>query len=381
MLGKVHEVISAIKVVKVYNRQQYEHENFITVSRQLLKRQFRVAKLDAVTTPILEMLGMIAGAVGLIYGTQWVYENKMEPSEFFAFLIALGATSESLRKTSDVWNKIQKSNAAAERVYSVIDRQPEIESPGAYDIEPLRDKIEFRDVVFTYPGAEKPVLKGINLTVQAGHNVAIVGHNGSGKTTLANLIPRLYDPDSGCILIDGRDIRDATLFSLRQQIGMVTQDVVTFNDTVAANIAYGKRDATREEIIAAANRSYAHEFIELLPNGYETVIGEQGAGLSGGQLQRIIIARAILRDPAILIFDEAMSQVDADSEAKIHKAIEEIMKDRTSFIIAHRFSTVINADHIVVMEDGEIIAQGEHEELIKTCVLYQSLYETQLVKT
>ncbi|MHC4641168.1 MAG: ABC transporter ATP-binding protein, partial [Planctomycetota bacterium] len=182
-------------------------------------------------------------------------------------------------------------------------------------------------------------------------------------------------------LIDGKDIREATLFSLRKQIGLVTQNVVTFNDTIEANIAYGRPDATKEEIIAAAKHAFAHEFISPLPDGYETIIGEHGAGLSGGQLQRIAIARAILKNPEILIFDEATSHVDADSEAKIHKAIEEFMRDRTSFIIAHRFSTVITADVIVVMNDGQIIAQGQHDELIQTCPLYQSLYETQLVKT
>jgi len=220
----------------------------------------------------------------------------------------------------------------------------------------------------------------VNLTVTAGCNVAIVGPNGSGKTTLANLLPRFYDPDSGRILIDGHDIREVTVESLRSQIAMVTQEVVTFNDTIAANIAYGRQNATREEMEQAAKRAYAHEFICQLPKGYETVIGEHGTGLSGGQLQRVVIARAILKNPAILIFDEATSQVDADSEAKIHRAIEEIVQNRTTFIIAHRFSTVVAADMIVVMDRGRIIAQGQHEDLMRTCSVYQALYETQLVK-
>lgn len=380
MLGKLQEVIGAIKVVKVYNRQSYERKNFAIFNLNLLRQQFKIAKLDSIAGPILETLGMMAGSVGLIFGAQWVYENKMEPTEFFTLLIALGATAETLRKVSGVWNRIQQANAAAERVYSVIDERPEVEVPDAFELAPLKEKIEFIDVVFTYPKAETPALKEINLSIRAGNNVAIVGPNGSGKTTLANLMPRFYDPDSGQILIDGKNIRDATLFSLRSQIGLVTQNVVTFNDTIAANIAYGKPDSTREEVISAAKGAFAHEFISPLPDGYDTVIGEHGAGLSGGQLQRIVIARAILKNPAILIFDEATSHVDADSEAKIHKAIEKIMRDRTSFIIAHRFSTVITADVIVVMDDGRIIAQGQHDELIQTCPLYQGLYETQLVK-
>jgi len=379
MLGKLQDVISAVKVVKVYNRQEYEQTNFTAISRKLLKRQFRIAKLDSIAGPMLETLGMIAGSIGLLFGVQWVFENTMQSSEFFTLLIILGVTADSFRKTSDVWNNVQKANAAAERVYSLIDQKPEVQSSDAFELAPLKDRIEFSNVVFAYPGSETPVLKGINLSVQAGHNVAIVGPNGSGKTTLANLIPRFYDPDSGSILIDGKDIRDATLLSLRSQIGMVTQNVVTFNDTIAANIAYGRLDATSEEIVSAARRAFAHEFIAPLPDGYDTIIGEQGAGLSGGQLQRIIIARAILKDPAILIFDEATSQVDADSEAKIHAAIEEIMQDRTTFIIAHRFSTVMTADVIMVMYDGRIIAQGQHDELIRSCALYRSLYETQLV--
>ena len=380
MLGKLKEAMGAVKVIKVYNRQGSEGTTFVGINRTLLKQQLRIAKVDASTGPLMETLGMIAGSVGLVFGAHWVYKGTMQPSDFFTLLILLGATADSLRKTSDVWNRIQQANAGAERVFRILDEPAEPEKIRAVELPPLREKIEFQDVVFTYQGAQTPVLKGVNLSVPAGHNVAIVGPNGSGKTTLANLIPRLYEPDSGRILIDGKDIHDATLFSLRSQIGMVTQDVVTFNDTIAANIAYGKPGATQDEIVAAARRSFAHEFITLLPDGYDAVIGEQGLGLSGGQLQRIVIARAILKDPAILIFDEATSQVDADSEAKIHEAIEEIMQDRTSFIIAHRFSTVISADVIVVMDNGRIIAQGQHGELMQACPLYQSLYETQLVR-
>lgn len=381
MLAKLQEVMSSLRVVKVYNRHQFEHERFKAINDRLLRQFLKISKVDAATMPVMEVFGMAAGSAAIIFGAYWITSGKMDgPEEFFGLLILLGAAAEAARKTSDVWNRIQEANAAAERVFGIMDAPLERESVHAADLAPVSKSIEFQDVVFTYPGASRPALKDIDLVVPAGHNIALVGPNGSGKTTLANLIPRFYDPDSGRVLVDGKNIRDVTLVSLRNQIAMVTQNVVVFNDTVAANIAYGKADATMAEIENAARRAYAHEFITPLPRGYDTVIGEQGTGLSGGQLQRIVIARAILKNPAILIFDEATSQVDADSEAKIHKAIEEVMQDRTSFVIAHRFSTVITADVIVVMDGGRIIAQGQHEDLMQTCRLYQSLYETQLVK-
>ncbi len=379
MLGKLQGAINGLRVVKVYNRQQYETDAYTTVNKRFLRQVLKIAKVDAATDPLMEVLGMVAGSAALLVGAHWVCNQNMQPSYFLALLVLLGTSAESIRKVSDLWNKLQGANAAAERVFAVLDQPVERESPDAIDLKPLRNTIEFRNVVFQYPGSPQPMLKGVNLKVSAGQTVAVVGPNGSGKTTLINLIPRFYDVAGGAVLIDGNDIRDATLRSLRAQIGMVTQNVVTFNDTIAANIAYGREGASQDEIIAAAKRSYCHEFIEPLPNGYDTVIGEHGTGLSGGQLQRIVIARAIVKDPAILIFDEAMSQVDADSEAKIHRALDELMGGRTCFVIAHRFSTVISADMIVVMEDGQIAAMGTHDELIESSQLYRSLYETQLI--
>jgi subfamily B ATP-binding cassette protein MsbA len=380
MLGKLNEAFSSVKVIKVYNQQDYEKNRFALINKGLLKQMLRISRVDAATAPIMEVLGMAAGSAALLLGIHWIVSGGLDESEFFGLILILGAAAESVRKSSGLWNKVQQANAAAERIYSLLEEPTEKEKPNALDLKQTNGNIEFRNVVFTYPKATRPVLNGINLKVQAGHNVAIVGPNGSGKTTLVNLIPRFYDVDSGEVLIDGCDVRDCTLKSLRRQIGLVTQNVVTFNDTVAANIGYGKSNATMDEIISAAEKSRAHEFIMQLHAGYETRIGEYGAGLSGGQLQRIIIARAIIKDPAILIFDEATSQVDADSETKIHSAIEELMRDRTALIIAHRFSTVISADIIVVVDNGRIIAQGKHEQLIQSCLLYQSLYETQLVK-
>lgn len=379
MLGRIQGAMAALTVVKVYNRQGYEIEKYHEANRLLLRRLLKVARINTLTSPLMEVLGMIAGSAALIVGAAWVSRGSLQGSDFLTMLVMLGTSAESIRKVSNIWNSIQSANAAGERIFDVLDQAAEKEESSAIELLPLKDKIVFRDIVFTYPGARHPALNHLNLTIQAGRTAAIVGANGSGKSTLINLIPRFYDPDSGQILIDGQDIHQATLRSLRDQVGLVTQKVITFNDTIFNNIAYGKPDATMDQVVAAARQAYVHEFIEPLSEGYDTVIGENNAGFSGGQLQRIVIARAILKNPQVLIFDEAMSQVDADSEMKIHKSLSELMKGRTCLLIAHRFSTVISADTIVVIDQGQVIAEGRHEELVETCQVYKRLYETQLL--
>lgn len=381
MLNRIQNAIGSLRVVKVYNRQDHEIKQYHETNRLLLKRLLRVAKIETITNPLMEVLGMLAGSGALIFGAVWMSQGRVDPEGFLTMLVMLGTSAESIRKVSGVWNHVQTANAAAERVFAIVDEPREPESPNAAALKSLQDSIRFDNVVFTYPGSNRAALKGIDLNVPAGQTVAVVGPNGSGKSTLVNLLPRFYEPDSGRILIDGQNIHDGTLASLRDQISMVTQSVVTFNDTIAHNIAYGKPDATRDEIVEAAKRAFAHEFIEILPERYDTVIGENSAGFSGGQLQRIVIARAILKNPRILIFDEAMSQIDADSEAKIHNALEDIMKGRTCFLIAHRFSTVISADRIVVIDDGRVVGEGTHNELMVCSDVYKRLYETQLLGT
>jgi len=381
LLSVIRESLQGIRVVKGYHREKYEEENFRRTHQRLLKQQFRMGKIEAASGPLLEALAMLAASTAMILAAYWLTDpqNKMPVSEFTTLVLLLGAMAESGRKLGNIYPRFQNANAAAERIYKLIDTPGEVDPPHAIHLNPLAKSLEFKNVSFAYPNTTQPALSNINLTVNAGETIALVGPNGSGKTTLLSLIPRFFIPDQGTVLIDEQDTAQVTLGSLRRQIGIVTQQTIVFNDTIAANIAYGNPDENEENIIAASQQAFAHEFIEQTAQGYQTIVGEQGATLSGGQLQRLAIARAILRNPAILIFDEAMSQIDSESEAKIQQTLLEFSRDRTSFIIAHRLSTIVNSDRIVVLDQGKIIAIGAHHELMDSCKLYRQLYQVQFV--
>jgi len=383
ILGLLNETLSNIRVVKAYGNEGYEHRRFFRANRQLLKYLIRIARVDALTSPTVALLGISMATVGLLFACKLALpagpdmRPEMEPAVLFTFFGGIFGMAESLRKMSSVPNKLQASNAAAGRVFALLDQEKEHEERAAPNLKPLGRQIEFENVSFSYPGAIDRALKEIDLVVPKGQTVALVGPNGSGKTTLISMLPRFFDPDTGRVLFDGQDIRKVRLRSLRKQMAMVTQQTVVFADTVAANIAYARPKTPQEKIIQAAKRAHAHEFIELLPQGYDTMLNEGGENLSGGQRQRISIARAILRDPEILILDEATSNIDADSEAKISQALAEFTVGRTCLIVAHRFATVMAADFIAVMDQGRIVARGTHEELLASCPLYHGLYETQ----
>jgi ATP-binding cassette subfamily B protein/subfamily B ATP-binding cassette protein MsbA len=383
----LQETFIGIRIVKAFTREPGERCRVRKATLDYYHKSMRVVIIDALAGPIVELLGVAAVAGALLCGAYLVLNNRthlwgirmteypMEAEALLQLYVLLAAIADPVRKLSSFLTKVQSGAAAADRVFNMMDREPQIRPNTAGPrLRRHHDAIAFENVCFSYdPG--RPILSGIDLRVGFGETIALVGKNGCGKSTLVGLIPRFYDPDHGSITIDGLDIRAVNLRSLRQQIGIVTQDPVLFDDTVFNNIAYGCPRASREQVEKAAEQAYVHEIILKLPRGYDTLIGEAGGKLSGGQKQRLTLARAILRNPAILILDEFTSQSDAESEAIIHRVLRDFMRHRTAFVITHRLNTLEIADRIVVLDSGRVVAMGVHDDLLKSCGVYQRLHE------
>ena len=375
------EAFTGHRIVKAFGAEGHEEGRFRRASQRLYRTNLKVTSSLAVLPPMMEMLGGLA-IVGLVWhGSRQIAAGTLTTGEFTAFIAAAFLMYGPIKKLSRVNSSIQQALAASERIFEILDTHSEVtERPGARTLPSLRDSIEFRNVSFAYEdGSGQHILREVSFTVGAGKVVAIVGLSGAGKTTLVNLVPRFYDVTGGAILVDGVDIRDVTLASLRGQIGIVTQETVLFDDTIANNISYGSPGASRDAIAAAARAANAHDFIRAQPEGYETEIGERGQKLSGGQRQRVAIARALLKNPPILILDEATSSLDAESERLVQEALQNLMRDRTSFVIAHRLSTVRRADAIIVLDRGRIVEVGRHDELLaRSAGAYAKLYSLQI---
>ncbi len=373
----LQETISGTRIVKAFGMEKYENERFAAENERLFKLNMKAVSVNAISHPLMEFLGGLGIAAVIFYGGYNVVQGNSTPGTFFSFLAALLMLYEPVKRLTNVNNTIQQGIAGAERVFSIIDRIPDIaDKPGALQLPPITRSIDVENVTFCYE--ETAVLKNIDLSITAGEVVAFVGMSGGGKTSLVNLIPRFYDVTSGRILIDGHDIRDVSVQSLRSQIAIVTQQTILFNDTVRNNIAYGDIERTEsEDIINAAKAANAHDFIMQLPKQYDTNIGELGTKLSGGEKQRISIARALLKNAPILILDEATSSLDTEAEIEVQEALDNLMKGRTTLVIAHRLSTIRNADRIIALVNGEIVEEGNHETLLAKRGEYFRLYNLQ----
>jgi len=372
------ETLTSMRVVKAFAMEDYEVDRFSNETRNYYNLIFRRARLRSLAPPITETMGVIIGVALLwVGGTEVLNAQGLTSEDFIRFILIMFSGLQPIRSLSNVFAEIQVGAASAERVFVILDNPPTIvDEFDAVIIDTFEDKIQIKDVSFKYE-SEDIVLKNISFEIEKGSAVALVGSSGAGKSTLADLIPRFYDVNQGAIEIDGQDIRHVTLNSLRRLMGIVTQETILFNDTIKANIAYGQKDVDDKQVIAAATAANALEFIEELPEGLDTVIGEKGVKLSGGQRQRLAIARAIMKNPPILILDEATSALDTESERLVQEALGTLMTDRTVLVIAHRLSTVTNADKIIVLEKGQIKEMGTHDELIQKNGLYSNLYNVQ----
>ncbi|UQZ88785.1 ABC transporter ATP-binding protein [Deltaproteobacteria bacterium Smac51] len=375
--GILQETLAGIRVVKSFAREDHETARFSKLNNDNLRAIMKATRARALLTPIVELFATVGVIILIWVGGREVIEGNMSSGSLVAFLIYAINLSNPIKRVSKTYTNMQQALAGCERVFASMEFEPEVKDlPEARLMPAIKGEVRFDHVNFSYDKG-KPVISDFNFTVEPGKMVALVGHSGAGKTTLVNLVMRFYDVTSGAVLIDGTDLRDVTQVSLREQIGIVPQESLLFSGTIMENIRYGRLDATDEEVLAAGRAAHVAEFVDQMPEGYETIVGERGASLSGGQRQRVSIARAVLKDPRILILDEATSALDTESEKLVQEALDSLLKNRTSFVIAHRLSTIFKADIILVMDHGRLAEWGCHEELLAQNGIYANLYHTQ----